>query len=1222
MPLNRRVIMASLTARPHLHTTCLIVYDWTPRSWPGGPPSTPLWRTRWWLQLLKSFPPRMSVPNFSERSWPSSKRLRFLRCLRVLQRRPTCSCYAVMPFSGTSISSPQFSLQCVQRRLKVTMWLVLNQRYFKRGSGPSDKLIVWQAHQWLSPDRKKSRPARRRHPRRRLLGLLCLTGWALLHPQRRGLSHRSRPFQLAPEGPVHDPSKEARSLASLLLLPQPRNVDGSQVGARLANFAPHWRSLLGNCRATGIIEDGVGIAFQQRPQLTHQSISFRTRNSRQDLQQAVDALLMKGAIERVTNVRSLGFYSRLFLVPKKTGDLRPVIDLSTLNRHMVVPHFKMETQVSVRSAIRSQEWAVSIDIRDAYLHVPMHQAVRKYLRFVVNKKVYQFTCLPFGLATSPREFTKLLRPVVSLWRQQGVKLHVYLDDCLIKADTPEEAQLHSQTTIKVLQFLGWIINFEKCDLTPSQDFQFIGMQFNIRRFTVAPLPKMLVKVQSVHQHWMANPNITARDLHRLIGMLVFMALLVRRGRLRLRPVQWWAATAWCQRTGNWSDRIQVPQWVLSEVAWWSSPAVLQGLPLAARETEVTLFTDASSSGWGAQLGSHSTQGQWSASQRLCHINVLEMQAVIYAVRDFLPHLRYRVVRLMCDNAVTVAYIKNEGGTRSHTLMQMTIRLLKWCDSKAITLVPVHLPGVRNIQADSLSRVGQTLTTEWTMAMESLRPVFPKWGEPQIDMFATFVNRRLVKFVSPYPDPRAEWTDAMSMPWDKERGLLYVFPPFKMVPQVLQKIAQSPGLQVILIAILQPAASWFPELMDLAQEDPVALFVEGQDLLTQDVCMGVGRDRDSSLPAVKSSRVETLRAILRAKGHSREAANMMSRCLRESSQQVYESHWSRFVAFCRTKRWQLFRVRSHHFSTYMMHLFRDGLLPSTIISHRTSVASVLRHWVYDPAADPHIKLLVRAFRLQRPVQRRIMPKWDLHLVLLSLMRPPFTSQSEDDGESSDDVIPLKWRTLKCLFLLALASARRRSYLHALSIAPGRCVFTRGNTHRQLVVSLLPEPGFLAKNQLPTQAPEWITVPGIAHLNPTEPERMLCPVRQLKLYIRDSERIRGGRQRMFIHWNRSIGDIMRSHISRWIVETVKEAYTQADRQYDRVTAHEVRALSASWAYNCQVALPDILSAAFWRSSGVFQNSYLRDMACIAEGMSTLGPVVVAQHVVDPGHLHPPP
>ena len=151
--------------------------------------------------------------------------------------------------------------------------------------------------------------------------------------------------------------------------------------------------------ATGNIEDGVGIAFQHRPQLTHQCISFRTRNSRQDLQQAVDALLLKGAIERVTNMTSHWYYSRLFLVPKETGDLRPVIDLSTLNNHMVVPHFKMETQGSYRLAIRSQEWTVSIDIRDAYLHVPMHQAIRKYLHFVVNKQVYQFSSLPFGLAT-------------------------------------------------------------------------------------------------------------------------------------------------------------------------------------------------------------------------------------------------------------------------------------------------------------------------------------------------------------------------------------------------------------------------------------------------------------------------------------------------------------------------------------------------------------------------------------------------------------------------------------------------------------------------------------------------------------------------------------------------------------------------------------------------------------------------------------------------------
>ena len=93
--------------------------------------------------------------------------------------------------------------------------------------------------------------------------------------------------------------------------------------------------------------------------------------------------------------------------------------------------------------MRSQEWTISIDIRDAYLHVTMHKAVRKYLHFVVNKRVYRFTCLSFGLATSPREVTKLLRPVVALLRKRGIKLHIYLDDWLIRADTPEQAQLQA-----------------------------------------------------------------------------------------------------------------------------------------------------------------------------------------------------------------------------------------------------------------------------------------------------------------------------------------------------------------------------------------------------------------------------------------------------------------------------------------------------------------------------------------------------------------------------------------------------------------------------------------------------------------------------------------------------------------------------------------------------------------------------------------------------------
>ena len=399
----------------------------------------------------------MSVPNFSERSWPSSKRLRFLRCLRVLQRRPTCSCYAVMPFSGTSISSPQFSLQCVQRRLKVTMWLVLNQRYFKRGSRPSDKLIVWQAHQWLSPDRKKSRPARRRHPRRRLLGLLCLTGWALLHPQRRGRSHMSRPFQLAPGRARPRPfqgSKKSGKSSSASAAKKHWRVPGGGSPSRLcpalaesAGQLPghrHRRGRGGQCIPATTSAHPSKHQFPDQEQLTRPSASCRCLadegSHRTCHQREVPGFLQSVVSGTQEDRRSATCDRPVHSQPSHGG--------STLQDG--------EARVCPISHQKSGVGGVDRHTR-CLSSCADASSCPQVSAFRGQQEGYQFTCLPFGLATSPREFTKLLRPVVSLLRQQGVKLHVYLDDWLIRADTPEEAQLHSQTTIKVLQFLGCIV---------------------------------------------------------------------------------------------------------------------------------------------------------------------------------------------------------------------------------------------------------------------------------------------------------------------------------------------------------------------------------------------------------------------------------------------------------------------------------------------------------------------------------------------------------------------------------------------------------------------------------------------------------------------------------------------------------------------------------------------------------------------------------------------
>ena len=107
-----------------------------------------------------------------------------------------------------------------------------------------------------------------------------------------------------------------------------------------------------------------------------------------------------------------------------------------------------------------------------------------------------------------------------------------------------------------------------------------------------------------------------------------------------------------------------------------------------------------------------------------------------------------------------------------------------------------------------------------------------------------------------------------------------------------------------------------------------------------------------------------------------------------------------------------------------------------------------------------------------------------------------------------------------------------------------------------------------------------------------------------------------QQLFVQWDENIIDISRGHtLAHWIVETIKEAYDGADVDVDRVRAHEVQAISASWAYLNHIALDSVLAAAFWRLQGVFQGDYLRDLAQILGDMFTLGPVVAAQAVVEP-------
>ena len=260
------------------------------------------------------------------------------------------------------------------------------------------------------------------------------------------------------------------------------------VGGRLRQFLPEWEKHGPHQLITGLIRDGYKLPFRERPSLSRVPciISSYTGFDKQNaLWTSIQELLQKGTVEVVHTPESLGFYSRLFLVPKPGNRWRPVIGLSSLNKFLAIPKFKMETPESICASLMKGEWVTSIDLTDAYLHVPIHTQSQKYLRFHFKGVTYQFTSLPFGLATAPLIFTSIVKEVKLIALQSGIRLHQYLDDWLIRAPS-EQCMVQTQKLLKLVKDLGFIVNLKKSELRPSQRFDFLGYHFLLDLALVKP----------------------------------------------------------------------------------------------------------------------------------------------------------------------------------------------------------------------------------------------------------------------------------------------------------------------------------------------------------------------------------------------------------------------------------------------------------------------------------------------------------------------------------------------------------------------------------------------------------------------------------------------------------------------------------------------------------------------------------------------------------------
>ncbi len=610
----------------------------------------------------------------------------------------------------------------------------------------------------------------------------------------------------------------------------------------LATRAEAWQAIPGVSEwVMGIIKRGYSLQFAQRPPRFSGvvSTSVQGKNARV-LRSEVMTLLEKGAIEMVSPALSeSGFYSYYFLVPKKDGGLRPILDLRRLNHALMRRPFRMITLKQILSQIRTEDWFCSLDLKDAYFHIQIAPHHRRFLRFALEGVAYQYTVLPFRLSLAPRTFTKCMDAALSPLRQMGIRILNYLDDWLILAQS--EVELLSHRTH--LERLGLRV---KSALSPSQQISFLGTGH--MREVIAP--ERALAIQKLAATFKSDTARPLKVFQRMLGLMAAASPVLQLGLLRMRPLQRWLKprvphNAWSHRRLH----IRVNQACVTALTPWKNPRWMEkGVAMGLVHTRKVVTTDASNTGWGALCEGKPTFGHWSKTESGFHINCLEMLAVCRACQFFLPDLIGRHVLIRSDNMSVVSYINHQGGVSSKRLFILAERLLEWAQLNLRSLRAAHLLGRLNQGADMLSRsnvpseewsyinhqggvsskrlfiLAERLlewaqlnlrslraahllgrlnqgadmlsrsnvpSEEWMLHPQVVQKIWKTFGKAEVDLFASKDNSHCPTYYS-------KDRDALAHDWPNL--LLYAFPPIALLPQVVRRIREQ-GHKVLLVAPL-------------------------------------------------------------------------------------------------------------------------------------------------------------------------------------------------------------------------------------------------------------------------------------------------------------------------------------------------------------------------------------------------------------------------------------
>ena len=587
-------------------------------------------------------------------------------------------------------------------------------------------------------------------------------------------------------------------------------------------FKENWSDLTSDPWILDTIS-GYKIDFVSSPVQYNQSpkIKFSVEDERA-IDEEISQLLTKRAIREI-QFSDCKFISSIFTISKKTGGLRPIINLKSLNKFVKYEHFKMESFKLVKDMVMHSDLLTSIDLKDAYFSIPIHQSQHCYLAFQWKERYFCFECLPFGLSSAPRTFTKVMKPVIAAIRSRGIRAIIYLDDILLFAQTKQESLSNTSFVLNLLASLGFSVNSAKSCLEPKYTCTYLGFHIDTQKMVFSLPPSKIDKLQGLGSSILSCQNVSIRQFAKFIGLIISTFDIFPQGKLHFRSLEIQKTNALRKAGGNFDAPFVLDASSRSEIQWW--------LLLRAEEfstsikippISITISTDASRVGWGAICDTDNSfaQDTWSSDYVNLHINELELRAIQNALLTLCGTLHNAHVHVKSDNSTSVAYINKMGGN-TPALDSVTKEIWAWCLDANIWISASHIAGVDNVQADRLSR--RDMNKELQLSPIVFCNIVTKLREyvrPDIDLFASKFNHQLPFYVSWSRDPCAFAIDAFSLSWDNI--IPFIFPPFCLISRILDKIRADRTERALLIAPIWRAQPWFPMILDLLIAPPLLL----------------------------------------------------------------------------------------------------------------------------------------------------------------------------------------------------------------------------------------------------------------------------------------------------------------------------------------------------------------------------------------------------------------